>query len=434
MLNIGQLLYTFKEGQYISEKAQKRLTDYLEEESRVFSRYTSLESILSVYLPNMDAHYEDDKLEFRKLILFLVTVLDHGLEESPQMLLPRYVAENIQEYIRLLSTSEYADNLRHIDRTISEFKSTYTQKSCLSYGKVQEVLRNKKLDKEAIITILKSLYFAHDYMDIASILALRSYLLKNHKSDKYVRLTQLKPNPGNTLQGILFSDSILLEDILILYNKLCTDYELIWPDFTCIKEDGIDQETFDLVLVAAYSRYVVALLLFLVQCDYSGYFDKKDIGIYLLKVYRKFGFVIFTAIYKYLTVAEQVLCVSMLILDDVCTYYSSLFTRNRLDNARALASALSRDIATEDFSRVIEKLCQKALDLWEKGSELGHIDMINSFKKQARYKTYFEKRGFERQLATKLKDLCREKNIPRITGIHISARKGKKKGPPKQAL
>lgn len=429
MLNIGQFLYTYKTDQHISDKVYKKLEDYFKSESKIFSRYSSLENSLYRNLPNINYQSEDDTLEFRKMILFLCSTLDEEMNsESKDTGSVSEITKMLLDYFDFISQSQHTDSISHIQDAIREYKNTYTYNYTYSYKNSYRLLQHKHISPEDLIYAMKCIYFAHDHFNFKYILLLRKYILTNFNNDNYIKLSLLKDNPGNDLLGIIFSDSVVLPDIFVLYEFMSTQFDVMKNNFSLLIDDKINVDNLMFILNVSYARYLVGICIFIIQCDYTGYFDKKNVEVMLLRMYRKFSFIIFTSIYKYFSVADMFLCISTLLLDDICIFTASMFTRDMIDNARSIASALSRDSAIEVYDDILDKICKEILKLWYDGNELGHIDMINKYKNSTKYLAYFEKKGFERQLREKLKNLCKERNIPRITGIHVSARKGKKRG------
>lgn len=219
--------------------------------------------------------------------------------------------------------------------------------------------------------------------------------------------------------GLIFTDIQIFKASLFYYDDMMKDDYFKRCEFNFNEEELDNRDTFNLILSFGYFRYLIEAFIFIIQCDYSGFFDNKGIEKWLLKAYRRYGFAILTAIYDSFDTIDMLHTISKMLLDDVCTYTASTFKVDRINDARAIASALSRDVAIPDFSQVIDKICESAIHQWEGGSTLDHISMLKTFKKNWRYAKYFGIRGFERQLKLKLLDVMRAKGLHFILGEDV---------------
>lgn len=428
MLNIGQMLYTLKEGQSLSSKVNERLQQYLTAESAIFSRYSSIQNIIASTLNDKSEQCGDGPVGFRNFMTILEGILNESLElTDDKKLTTEEVIYLCLAYIEEISQPKNADNLEHISKSLDEVKPFFTKPSSCSFSTAAKLLKKKELTRENMTEILKNIYFGRDYLNISSIIEIRAYIM--HHLPKLIDVmppkSSWKENPGNTFMGLVFSDMPIFKDALSIYSLSLANNDFIKYDFSiCTEEAGV--ENFNFVLSLAYCRYLIGAFIFLTQCDYSGSFDNRGVERWLIKAYRRYGFGVLTSIYKSFTAIDMMHAVSMIFLDDICTYTSASFTRDRLDSARAIASALSRDIAIKDFSEIIEKICSSAVEQWEAGSQLDHISMLEEFKKNRRYAKYFKERGFERQLKLKLREIMRAKGLHFILGEDVFKRTGNK--------
>lgn len=186
MLKIGQLLYTLKADQTLSSKVSERLQKYLAEEGKIFSRYSSLENHISAELNALSEQVGDDSLQFRLFINLLDSLLNDPLEtgvaESPTC---SEVVSFCQTYINEMSKADRADNLQHISKSLNKVKSIFSQESVCSFATAARLLKKKSLSVESMKLVLRNIYFACDYLNIPSIITIRSYIIA-HPSKFYI--------------------------------------------------------------------------------------------------------------------------------------------------------------------------------------------------------------------------------------------------------
>lgn len=331
-----------------------------------------------------------------------------------------------EELIGLLSsypdkfkTRDFDKYLIHLQNTLNDNKEKYNEKAKYSFSNGVKVFRRKEISPQDAIKSIIEMLFARDYFNLNAIKTLRSYLQSSKTANEYLDFASLNENPGSTLLGLFFSDYKLIAEILIIYRYVSTNPGLLLEDINLNKDGILAKEDFDQICTFIYARYIVSVYLFIIECDYSGYFDGEVVDKILLKVYRTFSILILRAVYRNLSMFEFTLFSNLEILNDVCVYAHEVSSRYRLDEARAMASAISADVRYKNYEDVIKYMLKIALKKRNLDENFSHTRAIAYFRSSEGYGPYFEKRGFERQFRKAIIEAYRQKGYP-VIGINAS--------------
>lgn len=417
MLHVGKALFLYGEDQEISDSVTKKLKEYFDKEAELYIRYSAILGMSVHVLNNSGDRSDDFRCELRHAAAGMCAILDEVYKTNS---IKVYTASEflniIHEYIEKYKSSDFIENINHIKNTIEKIKEKYSQKVKYSFYNGVKIFKKSKISpQEASEAIIRMLY-ARDYFNIDSILVLRNYLLNSEISNTHLNMDKLDKNPGNDLLGLFFSDYILIDKIYDMYTYFFNHPQSLIRDIPLEENSELITENFDFICTIIYVRYIISIFLFIIECDKTGYFENKKIDKILLKSYRTFSMIILNSVYRSLSMFEFTWFSNLELLNDICVYTSDISPRNRLDEARAMASAISADASHKNFKDIIEKIKKAALKKWKAGCEYHHIQMIDYFKKSKTYAPYFEQRGFERNLRKILIETAKQEGINKILG------------------
>ncbi len=429
MLHVGKGLYLYGVKQTISDNVKKRLDEYFKKESDLYGRYIS---VLSGSISLLDKHCDktdDFRIELYNAALKMCLSLDaiYKIGETAESIDKKFL-RIIHSYMNKFKSPDYLENITHINATINDMikdnKQMYSGETTYSFRNGVKILKKDKISpQEATESIILMLY-ARDYFNIKSILTLRNYLFNSQIANAYIGVGKLNKNPGNDFMGLLFSDYVLIDSIFPLYRLVATDVKFLCAEHPLEKNNELIRENFDYICMIIYVRYITSILLFIIECDISDYLEKEEIDKILLEMYRKFSLIILSAVYRSLSMLEFTMFSNLEILNDICVYTHLFSPKDKLDNANKIFSAIAGDAGHEYFGKEIEMIVKRAIKKWEDGSELSHVQMIQKFKDSAKYKQYFEKRGFERNLKKVLKKRMDEEDIQKWAGVNYFQGRG----------
>lgn len=419
MLHVGKALYLYGLEQDISNNVTNKLKKYFENEAEVYVRYAS---VLANSLENLNEYgdkTDDFRAELRKAAVGICLILDDVYKrEGIRFYEPDEFKEIIHNYMDKFKSPDFSENLNHINATIKNKIDRYSIVEKYSFfNGVKALKKNNITHQEATESIILMLY-ARDYFNIKSILGLRKYLLNSQIANVHLGIGKLNKNPGSDLMGILFSDYGLIDNIFDLYGMFRSKPEFLITDIPLEENGTLIKDNFDYVCMIIYARYITSLLIFIIECDKSGYFENEKIDKILLKIYRTFSLIILSSVYRSLSMFEFTWFSNLEILNDVCVYTHLISPRDKLDNASKMSSAIAGDASHENFDTEIKSIVNRAIKIWKGGSEISHVQMIKDFKNSKKYANYFNKRGFERNLKKALRKRMDEEGIQKWVGVN----------------
>ena len=427
MLHVGKAVYLYGVEQTISKNVSTKLKKYFENEAEVYVRYASILANSIANLNEYGDRTDDYRAELRKAAVGMSLILDDVYKrEGVRVYQPDEFKEIIHNYMDKFKSPDFSDNLDHINATINDNKARYSNEAKYSFYNGVKVFKKRDITpKEAAESIILMLY-ARDYFNLKSILVLRKYLLNSQIANDYLEIGKLNKNPGNDLMGLLFSDYGLIDNIFDLYSMFRHKPESLITDIPLDENGALIKDNFDYVCMIIYARYITSLLLYIIECDKSGYFENEKIDKILLKIYRTFSLIILSSVYRSLSMFEFTWFSNLEILNDVCVYTHLISPRDKLDNASKMSSAIAADSRHENYDDIIDKIIRRAIKMLDKGYDKFHSQMLEYFRKSKKYGPFFDKPGFERQLKQAIIKVYTQKGMP-VLGINASDYKRKDK-------
>lgn len=420
MLHVGKALYLYGSEQNISNNVTNKLKKYFEKEAEVYIRYAS---VLANSLENLNEYgdkTDDFRAELRKSAVGICLILDDVYKrDGIRFYEPDEFKEIIHNYMDKFKSPDFSENLNHLNSTIKNKIDIYSKEEKYSFFNGVKVLKKKNIThQEATESIILMLY-ARDYFNIKSILVLRKYLLNSQIANDHLGMGKLNKNPGNDLMGILFSDYGLIDNIFDLYSMFRSKPEFLITDIPLDENGALVKDNFDYICMIIYARYITSLILFIIECDKSGYFENEKIDKILLKIYRTLSLIILSSVYRSLSMFEFTWFSNLEILNDVCVYTYLISPRDKLDKASKMSSAIAADSRHENYDDIIDKIIKRVIKMLDDGYDKFHPQMLKYFKKSKKYGPFFDKPGFERQLKQAIIKVYTQKGIP-VLGINAS--------------
>jgi len=410
--------FPLKDDQIPSENVERKMSDFSEQEQKLFYYIYGMNRMTTFDI--LSQKHDSDISNFLCScgIRAYEFMIDKNLDIFAQYKSNKKIIEDSYRYVCFLKSPDNGEHIEKIRNAVNLIRDHAKIHPNYSFSAAVSVLDKKKVELDEGVRALKAMLFARDFYDIDSILKLRKRIFKSNLFDVLIKKHVISGTPKNDILSIFFYDYMLLEQAIVLtYDLQVSDFS---DDFT---------ESFDFSCVYIYFRFILDIYLLIGQCDTSNFFDESRLEIEISKVYHRLNIILYFALRKYLSPNEHMAFITSSLIDDICLHVQTAFDVDRLQRSVSISSAIARASGHADFSKGIGEICEKAARQWEGGSPLDHKDMIDSFRTHKRYAEFFSMRGFERQLSSSIKQLCRERGFKVIRGVDIASRKGRKKGP-----
>lgn len=418
MLHIGKCEYLYGQEQTISDNVMKKLENYFNKEGELFVRYDSILSHLLYELDGYDDTTNDFRCELRKSAAVICLMLD-GKHKHGELKIYKYqeIIDIIYAYMDKFKQAGFLENNTTIDSSIENNMEKYANKWKYSFYNGTKVLKKKKITPDLATKSIILMLYARDYFNIKSILILRNYVMNTEIAKIHLNTEKFNINPGNDLKGLIFSDYGLIEKILALYGSLRSNLSIFITDIPLEENGELIKDNFDYICMILYARNIISLIIFIIECDSTGYFENEKIDKILLKVYRTFSMIILNSVYRSLSMFEFTLFSNLQILNDICAYSYLITPRNKLDDASKISSAIAGDAGHKNHDDIINKIIKRVNTKLDKGCKDTHPQMLKYFKNSKEFSHHFNERGFERAFKKALIETYRQRNLP-IIGIN----------------
>lgn len=419
MLHVGKALFLYGEEQTISDNVTKKLKEYFDRQGELYVRYGSILNMATYILNERGDNSDDFRWELRRAAVGICAMLDEVYKKKGVKIYKQgEFLEILHEYINKFKNPDFLENINHINDTIKNNRELYSKKVKYSFHEGVKIFKKDKIQPQDAVKSIISMLYARDYYNIDSILIMRNYLISSEIANYHLEICALTKKPGNDLLGLFFSDYTLIDRIYDLYNYFFNTPQSLMADIPLAENNELIKDNFDFICMIVYARYIISIFIFIIECDKTGYFENEKIDKILLKAYRTFSLIILSSVYRNLSMFEFTWFSNMELLNDICVYAYEISPRDRLDEARTMASAISADAAHKDFTKIIEKIVKAAIKKWKDGCDFNHIQMIDYYKKSNSYAEFFNERGFERNLKKSLIEAAKQEGINKISGVN----------------
>lgn len=301
---------------------------------------------------------------------------------------------------------------------IDYYKNSFPSDEKYSFYNGTKIFLNNNVTPEDAIKSIACILFARDYFNFDSIRLLREYLIKSPMANILLKMNSLEKSLNDDILSIFLSDYKILNNILFTYDILNIRYikDILYYESSLEINGKLNVSLFDYICALIYLRYIISIYISLIEHIVCPYIDDKNIEQYLLRMYRTLGLVIIISIYKNISLSEIMWFQQITILNDILVYSYYVSPASKVNELESIFSTCYAYYGHKYFGYKIRKIVDEALEKWKNGCEYSHIEMIKYFKRSTKYKSYFDERGFERNLNKELKIRMKDAGINKIVG------------------
>lgn len=391
--NIGERLrnHIYKEESFfrhylhILHSSFTKLNSQVEDKDNII--YDLIDTIICI-ADILDLKYDDD--------IYKSNSLDEIIKITNQY---------VQEHINL--PDNYMDFIS-IKDDIIQYNKSFTHNEKYSFYRGTKIFLSANLCPQDAKTSIIRMLFARDIFNFEAIKLLREYLINSPMANATLQLEAINKKQTYNLLTIFRSDYKLIKKILYIYDESnnTNTRNLFSYEQKLVENGKLNIILFDYINSLIYSRYIIAVYIFLIESTYLHILEDKNIEFILIKIYRRLGLLILSFIFKDISFSELMWFQQLMTLDDILVHSYYITPDNRIAELESLLSTYAAHYTPKHTSKmpfIINDIVDSAIKLYKDGSEYSHIQMIEYFKKKKKYADYFNIRGFERNLKSQLK-------------------------------